>query len=339
MSTAAPALQSGPSSAAGVSPRPILRFVLVRLAWLVGTLFVVSVLVFMATQALPGDPAQAILGRAATPERLEILRKQLGLDQPLIEQYTSWLGGVVRGDFGQSAVSDASVSSLIGAKVVNSLWLMLIVTCVSVPVSVAVALASARRQGGLLDRVVNGITIVLAALPEFVVALTLVVVFAISVFQWFPAVSLVFDGTSVIGSPDVIVLPALTLTLLVVPYLLRLVRASAIEVIESEYIRAAELRGVTGWRLLTRHAFPNVAAPLLQAVVLTTIYLVGGAVIVETVFSFPGVGLALVQAVRVRDIPTIQAIALIVAAMYLVLTAVADVLTLALTPKLRTVRS
>jgi peptide/nickel transport system permease protein len=319
--------------------RPLLRFVAVRMCWLFATLFIISVLVFMATQALPGDPAQAILGRSATPERVEILRERLGLNKPLLDQYTSWLGGILHGDFGASAVNDSTVWSLIGSKIANSLWLMMVVTCVAVPVSVALSLASAGRQGRALDRVVNGATIVLAALPEFVVALTLVVLFATGLFHWFPAVSLVFDSTSVMGSPDVVVLPALTLTLLVVPYLIRLVRASAIEVIDSEYIRAAQLRGVTGWRLLGRHAFPNVAAPMLQAIVLTTVYLVGGAVIVETVFSFPGVGLALVQAVRVRDLPTIQAIALVIAAMYLVLTAVADVLTLALTPRLRLARS
>ncbi|TXH59567.1 MAG: ABC transporter permease [Burkholderiaceae bacterium] len=319
--------------------RPLLRFVAVRMCWLFATLFIISVLVFMATQALPGDPAQAILGRSATPERVEILRERLGLNKPLLDQYTSWLGGILHGDFGASAVNDSTVWSLIGSKIANSLWLMMVVTCVAVPVSVALSLASAGRQGRALDRVVNGATIVLAALPEFVVALTLVVLFATGLFHWFPAVSLVFDSTSVMGSPDVVVLPALTLTLLVVPYLIRLVRASAIEVIDSEYIRAAQLRGVTGWRLLGRHAFPNVAAPMLQAIVLTTVYLVGGAVIVETVFSFPGVGLALVQAVRVRDLPTIQAIALVIAALYLMLKAVADVLTLALTPRLRLARS
>jgi peptide/nickel transport system permease protein len=310
----------------------------VRLAWLVTTLFVMSVLVFAATQALPGDPAQAILGMTATPERLAILRRQLGLDRPVLEQYTTWLGGIVRGDFGKSAVADSSVWSIIGARVTNSIFLMLVVTAVAVPISVGLALASANRHGGLLDRASNMVSIVLSALPEFVVGITMVLLFATGVFQWFPAVSIVFDSTSVVGSPDVIVLPALTLTLLVVPYLFRLVRASAVEVIESEYVRAAQLRGVRGWRLLVRHALPNVAPPMLQAMVLTTVYLIGGAVIVETVFSFPGMGLALVEAVRLRDLPTIQALVLIIATIYLVLTAVADVLTIALTPKMRTGR-
>lgn len=334
------AIVTAVATVASTSPRQhvLVRFVAIRLAWLVGTLFLVSILVFAATQALPGDPAQAILGLTATPERVATLRAQLGLDRPVIEQYTTWLGGIVQGDLGTSAVSDVSVWSIIGAKVGNSLLLMVVVTLFSVPISVGLALAAANRQGGFLDRAVNAISIVLAALPEFVVGITTVLLFATGLFQWFPAVSIVFDSSSVVASPKVMVLPALTLTLLVVPYLLRLVRASAIEVIESEYIRAAELRGVTGWRLLVRHAFPNVAPPMLQAIVLTTVYLVGGAVIVESVFSYPGMGLALVQAVKIRDIPTIQALVLIIAGLYLVLTAIADVLTTLLTPKMRTAR-
>lgn len=320
------------------SDHALVRFIAVRVAWLIGTLFLVSILVFAATQALPGDPAQAILGLTATPERVATLRRQLGLDRPVLEQYTSWLGGIVRGDLGTSAVSDVSVWSIIGSKVGNSLLLMVVVTAFAVPISVGLALAAANRQGGLLDRAVNAVSIVLAALPEFVVGITTVLVFATGVFQWFPAVSIVFDSSSVASSPKVMVLPAMTLTLLVVPYLLRLVRASAIEVIDSEYIRAAELRGITGWRLLVRHAFPNVAPPMLQAIVLTTVYLVGGAVIVETLFSYPGMGLALVQAVKIRDIPTIQGLVLIIAGLYLVLTTVADVMTTLLTPKMRTAR-
>lgn len=317
---------------------PLTRMILLRLVWLVGTLWLISVLVFLATQALPGDPARAILGITATPERVEIMRRQLGLDRPLIEQYGSWLGGLVRGDLGESALNGVPVSELISARVANSMWLMIAVTAISVPLSIALALAAARREGGLLDRSINIVSMAVAALPEFVAGIAVVALFATTVFQWFPAVSVLYGSSSVLSTPKVIVLPAVTLTVLVVPYLLRLIRASAIEVLDSEYIRAATLRGVGGWRLLVRHALPNVAPPMLQAIVLVVVYLVGGVVIVETVFNYPGMGLALVEAVRQRDLPIIQALVLVIAGVYLVLTAVADVLTVVLTPKMRTAR-
>jgi peptide/nickel transport system permease protein len=316
----------------------MVRLVVARICWLVGTLFVISLLVFAATQALPGDPAQAILGMTATPERVAALREQLGLNEPLIEQYLSWLGGLLRGDLGNSAISGASVSSVISARVGNSIVLMLAVTVVAVPLAVVAALVAARREGGWFDRAVNVASMCIAALPEFVVGIAVIALFATSVFTWFPAVSVIYGGTSVLSSPDVIVLPALTLTILVVPYLVRLVRASAVEVLDSDYVRAATLRGVRGRRLLMRHAMPNVAPPALQAVVLTIVYLVGGVVIVETVFNYPGMGLSLVEAVRLRDVPVIQALVLVIAGLYLVLTAVADIVTVVLTPKIRTAR-
>lgn len=325
-----------PEAQNSVHRHPMVRFLIGRLIWLLVTLFLVSLLVFAATQALPGDPAEAILGRTATPERVEMLRTKLNLDRPVFEQYTSWLAGLIQGDFGTSAVADTSVSSMISPKAANSLWLMLTVMLLAVPVAVGLALTTANRQGGWLDRVVSAISMALAALPEFVVGITVVVLFATGPLQWFPAVSVVFDSDSVLSNPEVIVLPALALSVLVTPYMLRLVRAAAIEVIDSEYVRAAQLRGITGRRLLLRHAFPNVAPQLLQAMVLTAVYLVSGAVIMETVFSYPGMGLTLVQSVRARDMPTIQALALLIASLYLILTAAADVMTMMLTPKMRT---
>jgi peptide/nickel transport system permease protein len=318
--------------------RPIARFVLARLAWLVGTLLLISVLVFLATQALPGDPVKAILGNSATPERTEILRKQLGLDRPVSEQYFSWLKGVLHGDLGTSVISGRPVTDVISGRVANSFWLMLLVCIVAIPLSVGLALTVARRQGRALDRAVNVSTMAFAALPEFVVGIGMVYLFATGVFHVLPAVSVIYGSESVLSDPKVLVLPALTLIVLVVPYLLRLVRASALEVLESEYIRSAHLRGVRGRRLLTRHALPNVAPPMLQAIVLVVVYLVGGVVIVEAVFNFPGMGLALIEAVRLRDLPLIQALVLIIAALYLLLTAAADIATMLLTPKARTVR-
>jgi peptide/nickel transport system permease protein len=313
------------------------RLIGIRLFWMVVTLFGISVLIFLATQALPGDPAEAIVGRAGDGQRLATLRQELGLDRPLPEQYFSWLGGALQGDFGTS-INGVSVWSLIEPRIVNSFALLGLAALIAVPLSVLIALVAAARRGGTVDRAVNGLSLIVAALPEFVVAIALIALFATSVFQWFPAVSIVSGGASALSSPEVLVLPAVTLAILVMPYLVRLARASAGEVYDSEYIRAARLRGVGGSRLLWRHVLPNAAPPTVQATVLVLVYLLGGSVIVETVFAFPGIGLQLVDAVRGRDLPIIQALALLIAAFYLVLTTAADLLTIALTPRLRSSR-
>jgi peptide/nickel transport system permease protein len=314
---------------------PMLRLVMSRLFWLILTLLGISVLIFLATHALPGDPAQAILGQNKDPGRLATLRAQLGLDRPLATQYFSWLGDMLRGDFGTSATNGVSVWSLIGPRIGNSFVLLLASAIIAVPLSIWVALQAAANPGGIVDRAVNGISLVVAALPEFVVGIFLIAVFSTGLFHWLPAVSIVSGSGSVLADPAVIVLPTLTLVIVVMPYLVRLARASAREVFDSEYVRAARLRGVVGRRLLLRHVLPNAAPPTLQATVLVLVYLLGGVVIVETLFNFPGVGLGLVDAVRGRDLPIIQALALLIAAFYLILTTVADLATIALTPRLR----
>lgn len=338
----APAIDSAGGRRHKLLASPVLRLVATRLAWLLITLFVVSVLIFAATQALPGDTARAILGRNATPDRLGPMRERLGLNRPLLDQYLSWLGGVLRGDLGTSLASGnadgRSVSEVISPKVAHSLWLLLTTAIVSVPLAIGFALATAARPNGLLDRIVNVVSLGIIALPEFVVGIGVVVLLSTGVFHLFPAVSVIYGDASVISDPKVLVLPTITLTILVLPYLLRLVRASAIEAMESEYVRAARLRGIGGPRLLVRHVLPNVAAPMLQAIVLVLVYLLGGVVIVETVFNYPGMGLALVEAVRLRDLPVIQALALAIAAFYLILTAAADLMTIALTPRMRSAR-
>jgi peptide/nickel transport system permease protein len=311
------------------------RMLAVRLLWLVVTLWAISALTFLATQALPGDPALAIVGRSGDGARLQALREQLGLDRPLLEQYLSWLSGVLRGDFGDSTASGTSVRSLLEPRILNSFTLVGLAAALAVPLSILIALTAAARPHGALDRIVDGLSLVVTALPEFVVGIALITVFATSVFHLFPAVSIVDGGDLVLSDPVVLVLPALTLAILVMPYLIRLTRASAGEIYESEYVRAARLRGVSGSRLLWRHVLPNAAPPTVQASVLVLVYLLGGVVIVEAVFSFPGIGLSLVEAVRGRDLPVIQAQSLLIAAFYLVLTTIADLVTVALTPRLR----
>lgn len=321
-------------------PRPkssVPRYLLNRFLWLIGTLVVTSVLVFVATQALPGDPARAILGRSASPEKLAALRTELGLDRSLLHQYWAWLSGILTGDFGTSLSSREPVTSAVGDRLTNSAVLVALTTVIAVPLATAAGAIAAARPGGWMDRLVNVASLLLAALPEFVVGIAVIVVLSTGLLHSFPATSIVYGG-SVLTDPIVLILPTLTLVLIVFPYLMRLVRASMTEVLESDYVFTARLRGVGGARLLFRHALPNVAAPVIQALVIVMVYLVSGIVLVEAVFGFPGIGLALVEAVRIRDLPVIQALAIGIAAFYLLLNVLADLATLALTPRMRVAR-
>ncbi len=316
---------------------PLLKLILIRLGLGILTLFLVSVIVFWATQALPTDTAQAILGREATPERLEVLRAKLGLDQPIQAQYGHWLAGVARGDLGESLVQqDVKVTKLLSSRVVNSGILVLVAALVSVPFSILIGSLSAVWRDTKFDSVVSTGNLALAALPEFVVGIGLVLLFATSVFKWMPAVSRIDPGVSLASQLDLLVLPAATLTLAVAPYVSRILRASMIEVLESEYVMMARLKGLKGPLVLWRHALPNAIAPTLQVIALNLAWLAGGIVVVEYLFAYPGIGQSLVDAVANRDLPMIQALVLLIAAVYVVLNLVADIATILVSPRLRT---
>ncbi len=212
------------------------RLVLRRLALALLTLWLVSLLVFAATLALPGDAAQAILGREATPDRLAALRDQLHLDEPVVTQYLKWLGGIVTGDLGNSAATQAPVSQLLSDRVGNSLFLVLISAAVAVPLSIMIGVWTAMRRDRPVDHIVSTASLVLASLPEFVIGIALILLFATEVFHAFPAVSLLGPDQKAWNDPKVVVLPAATLVLAVVPYISRIMRGSMVEVLESEYV-------------------------------------------------------------------------------------------------------
>jgi peptide/nickel transport system permease protein len=312
------------------------KTVLRRLFWGVLTLWVVSLLVFGATLALPGDPATAILGRQATPARLKAVRRALHLNKPAIQQYADWLKGIVTLHPGKSIVAQIPVTKLLSARLANSLWLMLVAGLVSIPLAIALGVLMAVRRDTAVDHGVSTTTLVLAALPPFVVGIGVVVIFATQVFHWLPAVSLVPPGTTVWDNPKVLVLPVLTLTLVVVPYVSRIMRGSMIEVLESDYVTTARLKGLPERRVVWVHAVPNAIAPAIQATALALAYLAGGIVIIEYVFGFPGIGAALIDGVNNHDLPVVQFIVMLIAAFYVVLNFLADVVTHAVTPKLRT---
>jgi peptide/nickel transport system permease protein len=314
----------------------MIRLVLRRLALGLLTLWLVSLLVFGATLALPGDAAQAILGREATPERLAALRDQLNLDEPVVTQYVDWLGGILTGDLGNSAATQAPVGELISDRVGNSLFLVVISALVAVPLSILVGVWTAMRRDRSVDHIVSTGSLILASLPEFVIGIALILLFATEVVQIFPAVSLLGPGEKAWDDPNVVVLPAATLVLAVVPYISRIMRGSMVEVLESEYVTMATLKGLPRRTVIWRHAVPNAIVPAIQVTALQLAYLAGGVVVVEFVFSYPGIGAALVEAVGNRDMPVVQAVTMLAAGVYVGLNILADVATILVTPKLRT---
>ncbi|MDX6598998.1 MAG: peptide/nickel transport system permease protein [Gaiellales bacterium] len=317
-------------------PRGIAGFIVWRVMHGVLTLFGVSLIIFLATQALPGDAASAILGRNATPQSLAALRTQLGLDASPLQQYLDWLRGLATGDFGQSLTGDVPVTDLLRDRLVNSLTLVVLAGGISIPLSLAIGAYAAVRRDGVFDTSSSIVTLVLAAVPEFIAGVALIIVFATSAFHVLPAVTFLSPGQVPWSTPRQLVLPVATLVIAVTPYIARLMRASMVEVLQSDYIEAARLKGLTNHSITWRHAAPNALGPALQAIALTLSYLAGGIVVVEYLFNYPGIGQAFQSAVATRDLPTIQAIALLIASIYVVANLAADVATILVTPRLRT---
>jgi peptide/nickel transport system permease protein len=316
--------------------RGVAGFIVRRTILGILTLFLVSIIVFAATQALPGDPARSILGRNATPESLATLREQLDLGKPVVEQYTSWLGGLLTGDLGNSLAANVPVTELIGKRIENSAVLMVLAALISIPLSIALGSVAARRRDRAFDHVSSIVLLALAALPEFVVAIGLVVLFGTTVFTVLPAVSLIPPDEPAWHHVKELVLPVTALVLAVTPYIARIMRASMVEVLESDYVEMARLKGLRERRVLWRHAVPNGIAPTIQVIALNLAYLAGGIVVVEFVFGYPGIGGALVDAVSNRDIPVVQALAILIAALYVFLNLCADIATILVSPRLRT---
>jgi peptide/nickel transport system permease protein len=312
------------------------RLIARRLALGVLTLFLISVVVYGAVLALPGDAATAILGRQATPERIAALRDQLHLDDSVITQYLDWIGGVLTGSFGESAATQQPVSELLSDRVANTAFLVFVAAVVAVPLSIGIGVWTAMRRDRAVDHVISTSTLVLAALPEFVIGIGLVLLFATSVFHWFPAVSLLPPDERAWSDPSVVVLPAATLVLAVTPYISRIMRGSMIEVLESEYVTMARLKGLPERTVIWRHAVPNAIVPAIQVTALQLAWMAGGVVVVEFVFSYPGIGALFIDAVANRDMPVVQTITMLAAAIYVVLNLLADLATIAVTPRLRT---
>ena len=316
-------------------PRGVWGFILRRLLLGVVVLILVSILVFLATQAL-GDPARAILGRNATPASLAALRRQLHLNRPVFEQYWTWVTGLLHGNLGTSLAAQEPVTTLLRPRLVNSAVLVALAAVLSIPLSIAIGAWAALKREKVFDQTSSNVLLAMAALPEFVVALVLVILFATTVFHVLPAISTIPPGSRPWNNWVALVLPTVTLVIAVVPYVSRIMRASMIEVLESDYVEMARLKGLPERTVLVRHALPNALGPVFQVIALNLAYLAGGIIIIEVVFNYAGIGSAVQEAVLNHDLPVIQALAMLLAAVYVILNLLADVATILVTPKLRT---
>jgi peptide/nickel transport system permease protein len=316
-------------------PSGVWGFILRRLLLGVVVLILVSILVFLATQAL-GDPARAILGRNATPASLAALRRQLHLDRPVFEQYWTWVTGLLHGNLGTSLAAQEPVTTLLRPRLVNSAVLVALAAVLSIPLSIAIGAYAALKREKVFDQTSSNLLLVLAALPEFVVGMLLVILFATTVFHVLPAISTVPPGSQPWNNWVALVLPTITLVIIVAPYIARIMRASMIEVLESDYVEMARLKGLPERTVLVRHALPNALGPVFQVIALNLAYLAGAIIVIEYVFNYAGVGGAVQQAVINHDLPVVQALAILIAAVYVVLNLLADVATILVTPKLRT---
>ncbi|WP_408899740.1 ABC transporter permease (plasmid) [Nocardioides sp. R1-1] len=299
------------------------------------TIWVVTVIVFAATQLLPGNAARAVLGKNATPERLAALERQMGLDQSALSQYWNWVTGLLQGDLGTSLVNQQPLSTLIVPQIVNSAALVVTAGVVGTALGVVLGLVAAVRRDRLADHAMSATSLAVLALPEFVVAIFVTVLLSTNVFHWFPAVSALSPGQRPWDDIAMLVLPTVVLVIVIAPYVFRMMRAATIDALESEYVEMARLKGLSKRQVLLRHALPNAVAPTVQAIGLNLLYLAGGIVVVETVFNYPGIGQALYQAVLSKDIPTIQLLVTLLAAFYVVVNIVTDLLALMATPRKR----
>ncbi|MBB6410232.1 ABC transporter permease [Mesorhizobium sangaii] len=313
---------------------PILKLIAQRVALGIVLLLAVSVLIFAGTQILPGDVAQAILGQSATPESLANLREQLGLNDPAYIRYFRWLGGVLTGDLGTAMSSGQDIATSIKDRLWNTLFLAFWAAIVAVPLAIILGLIAVRYRNGWVDKLISGLALASTSFPEFFIGYVLVYFFAVK-WQIFPGISTVYDGMPFGERMQAIALPATALTLVVLAHMMRMTRAAILNVMQSAYVETAELKGLSAFNVIRRHAFPNAIAPIINVVMLNLAYLIVGVVVVEVIFVYPGMGQYLVDHVTKRDVPVVQAVGLIFAAVYISLNIIADIGAIVANPRLR----
>lgn len=312
----------------------MLALILRRLALGLVTVWLVSVIIFLGVEALPGDACTAVLERDAHGEALQKCREVMGLDTPALRRYLAWVGGVLQGDLGVSADGQESISHLVGYRVRNSLLLAAGALAVGIPLSLLLGTLAGLWRDRWVDILFSTGAILAMTIPEFVAATILILIFAIWL-GWVPAIVLTpADAPPLEFFPEFI-LASTVLTMLMVAHIMRMVRSSVIEAMASDYVQMAILKGVPYWRIVFRHALPNALLPAINVIALTVAWLLGGVVVVEVVFNYPGLGRLLIDSISDRDLPVVQAITMIVAATYVGVNLAADILSLMLNPRLR----
>lgn len=314
--------------------RRILSLVMSRLLIALITLVIVSFAVFFATMMLPGDTATILLGQAATPEAVAGLRTAMHLDEPAIIRFLRWFGGLVTGDLGTSYANDMPIADLIAGRFINTLKLAGVTALFSVPIALTLGITAAMVRGSLYDRVVTILTIGVISVPEFMVATSAVLLFAVYL-KWLPALSFANEVHSITDLLRVYAMPVITLTFVVSAQMIRMTRAAVVETLNTPYVEMALLKGASRQRIVLKHALPNALGPIVNAVALSLSYLLGGVIIVETIFNYPGIAKLMVDAVATRDLPLIQSCAMIFCVGYLILITLADILAILSNPRLR----
>jgi peptide/nickel transport system permease protein len=323
----------------------VLTIILQRLALGVLTLLIISVVIFVAVNLLPGDFAQLILGQGATEGSVNSIRRDLGLDEPIVSRYFGWLGGMLTGNLGTSfaqlnfttnlgGVNNVTVLDQILPRLGNTMFLAGVTAMIAVPIAVTLGILAALYRNTVFDRVANIATLTSISSPEFFMAYVLILVLAV-INPLLPSLSNIYDGMPFSERLEKTMLPALTLTLVVTAHMMRMTRASIINLLASPYIEMARLKGMSTIRVIVKHALPNALAPIINVVALNLAYLITGVVVVEVVFVYPGIGQLFVDSVKIRDIPVVQACCLIFAAAYILLNLTADIMSILSNPRLR----
>jgi len=315
----------------------IVSLVVKRLALGLITIIVISVLIFVGVEALPGDLAEAILGQEATPETVAAFRKELKLDLPPHVRYFAWLGGFMKGDLGNSLANGRPIAELIGWRFANTIFLAAVAAVIAVPIAVILGILAALYRNTLFDKIISMVTLSTISFPEFFVAYILIALLSVQIVL-FPSISNINAQMPFWEKIYAIILPCLTLSLVVIAHMMRQTRAAIINILASPFIEMARLKGLKRMRVIVLHAFPNALSPVINVIALNLAYLVVGVVIVEVVFVYPGLGQLLVDSVSKRDIPVVQASGLIFAATYVSLNLLADVLSIISNPRLRNPR-
>ncbi|PSH62700.1 ABC transporter permease [Phyllobacterium sophorae] len=312
----------------------ILSLVMSRLLITAITLVIVSFAVFFATMMLPGDTATILLGQAATPEAVAGLRTAMHLDEPAVIRFIRWFGGLLTGDLGTSYANDMPIADLIAGRFINTLKLAGVTALFSVPIALTLGITAAMMRGSLYDRIVTVLTIGVISVPEFMVATSAVLLFAVYL-KWLPALSFANEVHSITDLLRVYAMPVVTLTFVVSAQMIRMTRAAVVETLNTPYVEMALLKGASRKRIVLKHALPNALGPIVNAVALSLSYLLGGVIIVETIFNYPGIAKLMVDAVATRDLPLIQSCAMIFCVGYLILITLADILAILSNPRLR----